>query len=177
MRKVTAIGFLFAVCALSGAAMATTEIYQFRDHAASGGASIADSTGCIFIDFGVWVSESVSHAQGAPTTSTDALVTFLKYDICNSIWIAAKSGYTSAASLSANGSLDSATLSATVDLYDEVTGTTTATNVSMTWTGQGEIERGAHVFKYTLPDGMAIARTNGFSRGATFSGTIGESIL
>ena len=116
-------------------------------HAASctfkGSSAIADfSTGgngdCVVSGASVFVSQQDAHNSGGTSATTAfAVVGFTRYDSCTNTLLADGWGNSDNITFTASGSLETATLSAVVSVYDYPSGTTRNVTVSVKWTGVG----------------------------------------
>lgn len=173
----SALALSSASPAAAASAVERAQKLQFRGENASASFSSLDATGCIATDVYIWAGESVTReGPGAPTARTEVFASVSKVDICNE-WTVLFSGYGPASSAQLDiDRTGSASLEATIHLFDYVSETSSELTVDLTWKGVGEVFRGHSSSHERFPGGMARYRSNGSYRDAEVSGTVRSSL-
>lgn len=157
------------------AASAENYHYQFRGNSAYASFSSTDSTGCI----STWVSVSLyenrfQQPPGPPQQSAALDISIYRYDSCQHLYVF--EGWGSAAlpaeALDTSGSLQSASVTTSIDVYDWYSGTPTSVAIDLDWTGVGETFHGSSRYQNNYGHSMYMSRSTGSSREAEVTGTI-----
>lgn len=162
----------------SGGFSSTT--MNLRGPTANASFSTADPSGCINTD--VFVSASGGIEQDLPGRGTPihvASVSIYKYDSCNDVELLNAGGLTEslpAGDFQVSKQLDWATLTATVNVDDLVSGTSFPVDVDVSWTGTGSITRSRSHTNDIFPGCHIINRWQGSGRTAAASGTVSDGV-
>lgn len=157
------------------AASAENYHYQFRGSSAHASFSDVDSTGCISTYASVSLYENRFQQQPGPPQEEAALDVYLyQYDFCQNVYLFYGGGWASlpAQAFSTSNSLQSASVTATVDIYDWFSGTQTSVSIDLDWTGVGDTFHGTSRYQTISPHYKSISRSSGSSREAQVAGTI-----
>ena len=131
-----------------------------------------DATGCIVTDA---LAAPVENRSPGADGSGGAAVTigFFVYDQCRFLELVAAEAFVDlgAGDFRANDSLTSATLDATVQLFDAVSSTTIPVTLALTWSGVGDVFRDDSRQSLRFGGSSYVSRENGSSRDAAASGT------
>ena len=119
-------------------------VFHFKGQGADAFFSTTDPSGCIFTDVFVFASEEVFQNPPGPRSASSATSLFIsQYDACTGTQLLAADGFASLADpdFQVLGKLNSATLTATVSMFDFVSGTSFDVDVNLAWTGAGPLSR------------------------------------
>jgi hypothetical protein len=168
-RSRTCILFLFAaliLCAvpISPSAAASAESWRFNDYAAGGDYYSAD--GCVVTE---------THLNAFTDGESPQAYVFYDhsvYDYCTDTLLEGVAG-NGGGTLNVDGSLSTASLTATITVYDYVTGTEESLTINETFTAVGPRYRSRESHSYGIPGQyQVVTKTNGVSRTATATGTV-----
>jgi hypothetical protein len=154
--------------------------FNFQGPSAIANFASIDAAGCVRTDVMVIGSDTVSQNEPGPSTAHSfASITVSKYDVCNGVQLLF--AYGSAAPLSdsafqVSSRLDSATLNARAQMFDEVSGSNFDLDVHLTWTGSGSVSRSITHSNLHSPDCMVNSRSNGTTRTAQAVGSISDGL-
>jgi len=175
--KIATIGASLALASLSLPAMAATEKYQVKGQSASASFyQIVDE--CTSTSVYVSAFDNLTKdAPGAPTAQKQAYLDYYRFNACTG---QSSYGYGSSsdATFKPNAQLSSATLTGnfTVTEYsfptEDPQDTTKTAQVSLTWTGTGDIYRGNSHSHYQGPGFISNSRYTGAYRDAQVSSTV-----
>ena len=158
------------------AASAETYHYQFRGNSAHASFSNTDSTGCISTDVYVALYEQrFRQSPGQPQQDAALDVYIQQYDYCQNVYLFYGGGWVSplpAQAFDASHSLQSASVTTTVEVSDWVSGTQASVSIDLDWTGVGETFRGTNRSQNISPHYKYISRSSGSIREAQVTGTI-----
>lgn len=152
-------------------------IYKFRGEGASAIFSSVDGSGCVWTDVYLNPNEGISQSPpGKGSTSSGVYMFISQYDACmGTQLIAAEGSATLAASdFQVFGQLSSATLNATVTLFDYVSGNYFDVYVDLTWNGTGAINRQSSSSHFSSPGCKFNTRFTGSFRPAVATGTVSD---
>jgi hypothetical protein len=138
-------------------------------------AEFSRTEGCITTVVFVFGTEVKFHdPPGPPTPVSFAEVGLLQFDDCTGATLQAAFGDATLTdeAFQVNRELSSATLNATVQVTDEITGSTSTVEVDLTWTGTGELVRETERFHSHAPGVNFQSRFNGRFRDAEASGSV-----
>ena len=157
----------------SSASAAST--FKFRDEGAFAFFSSVD--GCILTDVSIFASDSNSQTPpgpGSPSSGTGLFIS--QYNLCTGEQLLGAEGFAPLADpdFQISGRFESATLSATVSVFDYVSGNTFDVFVDLTWTGVGSLSREGFKFRSHLPGCKVHTRFRGTFRSAEVSGTVSD---
>ena len=168
--------FALAVVLLSPASnVLAAEVYKFSGYSASAYFYATDSTGCIVTGGTVFVFENISHSpQGPGTSSEDVLIDFFQYDQCTNTTLLSASNSAPAENVDfhVDGDLDSATLTAIVPMFDNVTGTAFDFTVNLSWTGTSARDHQSSHYKVNFQGCHVNLKNDSSFRYAEAAGTI-----
>lgn len=166
-----------AALAILAPCLAGAEAIHYRSSGDSAYASFydVDATGCIWRYTDVSVTAGRFRTEPGPSLPQTYLdLSVFEYDYCQFIQIS--SVFASATipddAFRLQGALQSASVQATVDAYDWVTGTFEPVTVDLVWAGDGDIYRGHSTNHTQYPGGRYFTRSSGSTRLATPSGSV-----
>lgn len=111
---------------------------------------------------------------GRPETTPSAFVSLFQFDNCSFTVLLSASGFADlpAGAFQMKQNLDSATLNASVDVFDSVSNTTFPVDISVSWTGSGAltVSRFHNIFR--TPGFRENFASTGVSRAAAASGSV-----
>jgi len=174
---------LFAVFALIVAMFSQSidasaaDVYKFKGYSASAFFSTTDPLGCIVTGGSVFVFENISHSPPGPgSPSADVLIDLFKYDTCTDTSLMSASNIAPADILNFQvaGNLDSATLLATVPMFDYVSNTAFDLTVDLTWTGTSSLGHQSSQFKQNFQGCHLNLKNNSAFRYAEASGSVSD---
>jgi len=174
------IRFLLAlVLTLTIASMALAQtvlagdIFHFRGENAYASFYSSSPDGCISTYVGVSAGEDVGQSPPGPSSPQSFAAIYIdQFDYCTSTGLISASGYTDAPAFQMDNFLTSATLNATINVFDYVSNTWFAVAVDMDWTGTGDLNRGNSHSHYQSPDCTFNYQSNGTWRSAEASGSV-----
>ncbi|HSF82817.1 MAG TPA: hypothetical protein VLA49_16400 [Anaerolineales bacterium] len=147
--------------------------YKFSGDTAEAWFSSLD--GCVYTDVFVWTSDGFNQSPPGPgSASSWADLWISQWDWCTETQLLAAGGGTSLAGpdFQVSGKLDSATLNATVNVYDWVSDSVFDVSVNLTWTGVGGLSSGSSNSHYNSPGCKIHSRSRGTWRSAEVSGSV-----
>jgi hypothetical protein len=153
------------------------EIFKFRGKGVEAFFSSADPSGCIVTEVYAFANEGVFQSPpsgGSPTTGIS--INISQYDYCTGTQLFAP-GPTSpftVPDLQVDRKLNSATLNATVEIYNFVSGTWVDFFVNLTWAGIGPLSREGSHSNFHSPGCIINSRFKGTSRFAEASGSVSD---
>lgn len=178
MKRYTCV-FTLLAAVLSSFVLPSTvraETSHFRGKTAYGDFYSADPTGCISTSVYTFATESRSQvsAGGGSTSGTSASISIYQYNGCTDEELSCLYGSFSPSSSEFDmaGNLASATLNATFEVFDCLTGATQPLSVAITWTSAGDVARGTSHYSYSYGGDRYSYRSSGQSRYATLSGSV-----
>lgn len=154
-------------------------MFRFRGQVADASFTSFDPSGCIQTDVGVFPSEGVSGSPPGPGGSGSGVGMFISvFDHCNGTQLLAADGFTELPDpeFQVFGQLESATLNATVPLFDFVSGTEFSVSVVLIWTGNGPLTRESGSFRSHSPGCSFHSRFRGTFRPAYISGSVWDGV-
>ena len=120
-------------------------VFRIDQQVASGVFSSTDPSGCIFTQVSIFASDTILQFPPGPGDgSSNGFVSIVQSDFCTGgqvILLAEGLAPLADQDFQVTPTLDSATLIATVNVFDFVSGTSFALNVDMTWTSTGPLGR------------------------------------
>lgn len=159
------------------AAPGQTSQYRFSGQFADAYFSSPDASGCVSTDVYVFgVDGRVKYQPGRPEAQSFAGLFVSRYDYCTDTLLLAADGYATLSedALLIDRQLDSATLTATIDAYDYVSGATLPLTIDLAWTGSGDTYRIKDHFQIKAPGFKLNARFDGTFREGQASGTVSD---
>lgn len=157
--------------------LASAATYHYRSSGDSATASFysVDPTGCIWTNTDVYVASNQYRTEPGPSQPATWVSLYIyAYDYCQFTYAYDFHGSTTIpdSGFRVNGGLQSASVQATVDAYNWLTGTFEPVAVDLAWTGEGEVFRGHSNYQSNFPGGRSMARSNGSYRLATPAGSV-----
>jgi len=152
---------------------ASADRYRFRGQNVS--AEWESFNGCLETFTYVFAAESQTHdAPGAPSTTAGVSVGVSVYDYCagENLLSAFGSATLPEGTRLISGGLQSATIQATVQAYDYISGATVPVTVDLHWEGQGEITRSTNRSNYQSSGYRYSLSSSGTSRPASVTGDV-----
>lgn len=161
---------------VSGAAGASTLHFSFKGQFAEAGFDSLDPSGCV--DTFVYVEgvNGTVKETGQPTASSLAVVVIDQFDFCTSTetLFAVGEATLAAGEFQIDKMLTTATLNTTIEVFDEVSGTSFPVDIGVSWTGVGATTTQKDHFQIHGPDFKVNSRFMGTFRDATASGTVSD---
>jgi len=151
--------------------------FKFRGDTAD--AFFSSFDGCIATDVGVFASDGISQSTPGPGGASSGTNLFIsQYDFCTDIQLLAAEGFASLAGpdFQVSKRLDSATLNATVNVFDFVSNTSFDVSVNLTWTGTGLLIRQSGNSHFDSPGCKIHSRFRGTFRSAEVSGSVSDGV-
>ncbi|HWP92993.1 MAG TPA: hypothetical protein VNN20_12440 [Thermodesulfobacteriota bacterium] len=177
VRKLAAIAIALAlvVFALPTATQAGADVYHYSFKGQTAVAYFYSGDECSFTAAYVFMSDGRIKAKGKPEVQSAAYITVVQYDYCAGTYLYAD-GYSELAGkdFQINKKLISATVDTTIEVYDYYTGNSFPVNVSINWTGSGDIYSGKYHSHFQGFGYSSNYRSNGSSRYAEASGTVSD---
>ena len=153
----------------------------FRLKGLSGNAffSSADPSGCIYTDVSVFATEQIVSAQpGRGSSFSGASLFISQYDACTGTQLLAADGYLPLADpdLQISRQLDSASLNATVPMFDYVSNSTFDVTVSLNWTAISSVGRQVSHNSYQFSGCKISSHLNSTFRFAEVTGGVTDGV-
>lgn len=147
--------------------------YKFRGDTAE--AYFSNFDGCVYTDAWVYAGDGVNQSPPGPggaSSWTDLWISV--YDACSDVQLLAAQGGTQLAGpdFQVSGKLNSATLTATVNVYDWISDSYFDVSVNLIWRGVGATYSGSSNSHYNSPGCKSHSRYRGTWRSANVSGSI-----
>lgn len=152
-------------------------VFKFRGEGASAVFSSVDGSGCIWTDVYVNADEGISQSPPGRGSASSGVVLFIsQYDACTGTQLLAADGFTSLAApdFQVFGSLSSATLHATVNVFDYVSSTSFDVFVDLAWSGHGSVNREKRHSQFSSPGCKVNSRFNLTFRPAVATGSVSD---
>lgn len=149
------------------------DVVHFKGRGVDAVFSSNDSSGCISTYVSMFAGNLLSDTlQGKD--SLGIVIVISQYDRCTYTQLLAASTIAplSKTDLKIAGNLNSATLHATVSVFDEVSATSFDVTVDLTWTGTSSMQRENFHYNYRFGDCHSVHRSIGAFRFAETSGTV-----
>jgi hypothetical protein len=153
------------------------DVFKFRDDSASAFFSDIGPSGCINTGGSVFAFEDISHSPPGPGSSTAAvLIDLFQFDFCTDTPLLSASGSAELtdSDFQVAGNLDSATLHATVPMFDNVSGTAFDLTVDLTWTSTSSLGHQSSHIKVNFQGCHVNLKNNSAFRFAEASGTVSD---
>jgi len=150
-------------------------IFHFKGKSAD--AFFSSSDGCVFTDVFVFASEEIFQNPPGPSSASSGANLFIsQFDACTGEQLLAADGFASLADpdFQVARKLTSATLNATVNVFDFVSGTSFDVFVDVTWTGTGPLGRQNGNFHFHSPGCNFNSHFNSTFRSAEASGSVSD---
>ena len=149
------------------------DTFNFRGPSAVG--EFLRIEGCIVTDVFVVATEGRLHdPPGPPTPVSFADVNLIQFDNCTGTTLLAAFGEATLTdeAFQVNRELTSATLNATIQVTDFITGSTSNVDVDLTWSGAGALLRESERFHFRAPGFILQSRLNATFRDAQALGSV-----
>lgn len=160
---------------MPAAASAETYNYKFRGNVARTAVFGTDSTGCTrtFVTISLF-EDRFQEPLGPPEQSAALVISVDQTDYCRGInhFFGVGNVVLPAESLDISRSLQSASLTAVVDVHDLRRDVHASVSIDLEWTGVGDVEHGSSHYQDVYPDYKVVSHSTGSSRNAEVSGTI-----
>jgi hypothetical protein len=178
-RLVFAVALLLSllVTALPAhAAGAQTRHFSFKGQFATAVFQTVDSSGCIKTFVTVIAEDHRIKQAGPPEATLRATIELLQLDSCSGKLLLSALGVATLTpdQFQIDTQFNAATLNATIEVTDFVSGNTFPVDVSVSWTGSGDIVREKDHVHLKEPGFKLNARSIGTSRNAIASGTVSD---
>ena len=176
MKLLAAFALIVATFSQSIDASAA-DVYKFKGYSAAAFFSTTDPSGCIVTGGSVFVFENISHRRPGPGSPTaDVFIDLFKEDTCTGTGLLSASNLAPAdiVNFQVAGNLDSATLLATVPMFDFVSNTAFDLTVDLTWTGTSSLGHQNSQFKQNFEGCHINLKNNSAFRYAEASGTVSD---
>ena len=160
------VAFAFTSSAPQAHAAGSGKITKFRLHGLTATAFFEIAPVCI--DTTVFVSGT----QSGKSSVADVFIT--QFNFCTGTMLLAASGSTSSPDFQISRTLDSASLQATIAVFDDVSGKTFNVSVDTTWTATGPLSRENQSFHFHTKGVIDNAHLNATFRDATALGTVSD---
>ena len=162
------------VAASPATAKAETFHYSTRGLTAFASFYSIDETGCIDTYVDLNATDGKVKLTGKPAVISEMFIYLYQYNFCTGEWLAEAFGYASLApdEFVIDKSLNSATLSANISLYDYVSGTDFPVTIDVTWASAGSVYQQKYHAQYRSPGFKYNYRFMGTFRSATASGSV-----
>ncbi|HLA05801.1 MAG TPA: hypothetical protein VJ022_00030 [Anaerolineales bacterium] len=153
---------------------------KFKGQSADAFFSSIDPSGCIYTGVGVFAGEQVYQNPPGPGSASSWTSLYIsQYDYCTDTQLLAADGFASLAppDFQVSEKLDSAALSATVNVYDYVSDSSFNVLVDLTWRGIGPLSRQKNRSHFHSPGCIINSRFNGTFRPAEASGSVSDGAM
>ena len=175
-RLLAVVSLAFVLMALAVPARAApAETLHFRFQGQTAEAFFSSIEGCVATDVFVFaVDGSIKTGPGRPTVESTASIFISQFDVCTGTELLAADGFAVLApgEFQIDQQLTAATLTATIEVFDFVSGTSFPVDVNVSWTGFGDTFSQKQRSHFTAPGFKANSRFDGTFRQATASGTV-----
>lgn len=176
LRPTLAAAALTATLLLPASAGAATNQYRAQGETVVASFATVDATGCIWTYIEVYAYANRVRVDSGPSDPATGLDLYINgFDQCQGgspVYDLYTGALVPSSALDVNGGLQSASLQATVDAFNWVTGTYEPVAIDLTWTGEGEALRGHTTSSATFPGGRYTTRLNGSYRLASVAGSV-----
>ena len=164
--------FLFGTPAFAHAQ--TTQQF-FKGGAAFASFQSTDSTGCIVTQVFVTDTLDTEHdPPGSPQYVPNFSIEVNQFNLCNGIPLISAQGVTTTFTSNIAHNLSSASLNATVGLFDFISGNTLNVTFNLNWTGTGDVQHGTVASHYNANGTTINTVANGAFRLGQASGTVSD---
>jgi hypothetical protein len=166
---------LMALTLPARAAPAETLHFSFKGQFAEALFSSTDPSGCVVTEVFVAADDGrVKTGPGMPEVESVAFIFISQFDVCTQTQLLAADGFAVLApdAFQIDRQLTAATLTATIEVFDFVSGTSFPVEVNVSWTGFGDTFSVKDRFHLKAPGFKVNSRFDGTFRDATASGTV-----
>ena len=153
---------------------------RFSGDTARASFTSVDPSGCITTDVLVFANDTLSQSPPGNGDRNSGVTLFIsQVDTCNFILLMDAFGFAfiAPADFQVSSQLNSATLNATINVEDFVSGNTFDVFVNLTWTGSGPLSRDSSKFHSQTPHCQFHSSFKGSSRFAEASGTVSDGTV
>jgi hypothetical protein len=175
-RLLAVVSLAFVLMALTlPARAAPAETLHFSFTGLSAEAFFSSTEGCVVTDVGVFAMEGrVKTGPGRPAVESAAATFVSQFDVCTGTQLLAADGFAVLApgEFQIDEQLTAATLTATIEVFDFVSGASFPVDVSVSWTGFGDTFSVKDRFHLKAPGFKVNSRFDGTFREATAAGTV-----
>jgi hypothetical protein len=150
---------------------------RYKGLGASAFFSSVDESGCIFTQTSVFANEQTVRSQPGPSSPMSFVSVFISmYDSCTGTQLFSADGWAllAAPDLEVSRQLDSATLNATITMFEYVSGGTFDVYVNLAWAGVSPIGHEMSQFHYRFDGCQQKSQNNGTFRLAQVSGSVSD---
>lgn len=148
---------------------------HFRDLGADAYFNSTDSSGCIVTEVYLFTTQHYFQSPPGPGVEGPFLsLQIFQYDICTGEQLINASGGTEAANIQVDKKLNWATVSATVNVWEDVSQTFQDIYLDVSWTATGPSYRINDNFHFKSPGCHMMVRSNGIFRPATGWGSVSD---
>jgi hypothetical protein len=157
--------------------VSAADVYKFKGYSAAAFFSDTDPSGCIVTGGSVFVFENISHSPpGQGSYSAYVLIDLFQQDICTDTSLMSASNIAPAEITEFNvaGNLETATVVATVPMFDYVSNTAFDLTVDLTWTGTSPLGHQSTQYKVNFEGCHTNLKNNSAFRYAEASGTVSD---
>lgn len=151
------------------------DIFKFKGQGAQ--AYFSSTDGCVTTDVFVFANDGKFQSPPGPgSPSSGTFLAISQYDWCNDELLLAADGFAdlAAGDFEVSRQLSSATLNATVTMYNYLTDSTFDVFVDLTWTGSGPLFRQMSNSHFQFPGCKINERFRGTFRSAVASGSVSD---
>jgi hypothetical protein len=151
---------------------------HFRDLGSDAYFRTTDPAGCIVTDISIFASQHYFQSPPGPGSEGPfASVSIFQQNVCTGILLLNAGGATTTDfDFQVDKKLNSATLNATVHVYDGVSPSEFDIFLDLTWTGFGPTSRQTDHFHSNFPGCKTKFRSNGLFRSAEASGSVSDGV-
>jgi hypothetical protein len=168
---------LLALAVPARAAGAETLHLSFDGLTADASFNSQDPSGCVGTFASVTADDGHFRTGTGPLEkAATATIVVSQFDDCTQTLLVAAEGFAVLApgQFQIDGKLTAATLTATIEVLDDVSGASFPVDVNLSWTGVGETFSSKDRFHQTFPGFKVLKRFDGTARGANSSGTVSD---
>jgi hypothetical protein len=178
LRLLACVALTVASLGLASNAGAAAVVFNVKNDTASAFFSSTDPSGCVVTDVIAIASEGAVSASRNWVRTSAATVFISQFDACTETFLlsAIGAGGLPDEDFEVFGAkLESATLSTTIPLFDEVSGSSFDVFVDLNWTAAGSLSRGTtHSHFQTAPSCINNQHMQGLFRPAEAAGTVSD---
>lgn len=170
---------LFAATSFLPRSASAGDNFKFSGNSADAFFSMTDNSGCVVTFVGVFANQGKFQSPPGPgSTSSFADMFIDQFDFCTETSLLSAFGSISLdnGAFEIDRSLTSATLNATIPVFDFISGTEFNVSVDLVWTGIGELSRGTFHSHFKSPGCIINERFNGSFRSGEASGTVSDGV-
>jgi len=154
-------------------------VFKAKGKGASAFFSSVDPSGCVYTDVLVVGNEGFFQSPPGPGNRSSGVdVAISQYDWCTDTLLLAAQGFAPLADpdLQVSEDLRSATLTATVNVYDYVSNSYFDVFIALVWTGSGAVNRTSSHTHFDSPGCQGNLRFIGSFRGAVATGSVSDGV-